>query len=409
MTTANENLRDSFIRHQIGLLRLSRRLSREVIEILNNTDAQIRNEVEIALLAIAGSRVDVRSPRNAAALVRLSDALREIRRPAAQSMLQRWTEELRALTASEVAFMTTALQTVSPVSLDLNRPDGRSLRAIPTSNPFEGRTLRQWAERMVTADIDRMMTAISTGLALGEDNRTIARRVVGTVRRRGRDGVTQVTRRNAEAITRTATNHVANQARLQMMLANSDILSEELYVATLDGRTTAICRSLDGEIFALGEGPRPPLHFGCRSLRVPVIDAEVIGQRPARPATEARLLTEYAEQNRLVGAFGSRNALPRGHKTAFDRFRQRRLRELTGRVPARVNYEEWLGTQSRQFQDDVLGRTRGRLFRRGELSLDRFVDRNGREFTLDELARTDAAAFRAAGLDPSDFLDRRAA
>ena len=49
------------------------------------------------------------------------------------------------------------------------------------------------------------------------------------------------------------------------------------------------------------------------------------------------------------------------------------------------------------------------MFRRGGLTMDRFVDRNGREFSLDELARSDADAFRAAGLDPSDFLQSRAA
>ena len=257
MATSNEELRDALIRHQIGLLRMSRRISREVIAILNATEPALRDRIEVLLAGIAGGVVDVRSPRNAARLVQLADALREIRQPAAQQMLGVWTEELRAMSAAEAAFMSTAIQTVAPVVLDLNRPDGRSLRAIPTSNPFEGRTLRQWTDRLVAADVDRMMTAIRTGLSLGEDNRTIARRIVGTVRRRGVDGVTQITRRNAEAITRTATNHVTNQARLQFMLANRDILSEELYVATLDGRTTPICRSLDGDIFPLGEGPRP--------------------------------------------------------------------------------------------------------------------------------------------------------
>lgn len=387
---------------------MSRRISREVIAILNATEPALRDRIEVLLAGIAGGVVDVRSPRNAARLVQLADALREIRQPAAQQMLGVWTEELRAMSAAEAAFMSTAIQTVAPVVLDLNRPDGRSLRAIPTSNPFEGRTLRQWTDRLVAADVDRMMTAIRTGLSLGEDNRTIARRIVGTVRRRGVDGVTQITRRNAEAITRTATNHVTNQARLQFMLANRDILSEELYVATLDGRTTPICRSLDGDIFPLGEGPRPPLHFGCRSLRVPVIDGEVIGKRPARPITESRLLEEYGRQNNL-GRVGSRNSLPLGHKGRYDTFRQRRLREITGRVPARVNYGEWLRTQSREFQDDLLGPTKARLFRRGGLTMDRFVDRNGREFSLDELARSDADAFRAAGLDPSDFLQSRAA
>ena len=81
-----------------------------------------------------------------------------------------------------------------------------------------------------------------------------------------------------------------------------------------------------------------------------------------------------------------------------------RTRELIGRVPAKVDYQTWLGRQSATFQDDVLGVTKGRLFRRGNLPLDRFVDANDLEKTLTELARSDADAFIAAGLDPEDFL-----
>ena len=47
----------------------------------------------------------------------------------------------------------------------------------------------------------------------------------------------------------------------------------------------------------------------------------------------------------------------------------------------------WLGRQSAAFQDDVLGRTRGLLFRKGGLRLDRFVNRAG-----DELPRPTSAS-----------------
>jgi len=35
------------------------------------------------------------------------------------------------------------------------------------------------------------------------------------------------------------------------------------YLATLDSRTSAICRSLDGKEFKYGDGPLPPVHFNC--------------------------------------------------------------------------------------------------------------------------------------------------
>ena len=110
------------------------------------------------------------------------------------------------------------------------------------------------------------------------------------------------------------------------------------------------------------------------------------------------LLREYTDRNNIRGVT-TRDGLPRGSKTDFDRYARRRGRELIGRVPARVTYNQFLMRQSAEFQDNVLGRTRGRLLRQGDLSVDRFVDYNtGRRFTLDELRVREAAAFERAGL-----------
>lgn len=146
----------------------------------------------------------------------------------------------------------------------------------------------------------------------------------------------------------------------------------------------------------------PPLHFGCRSLRVPVLDQEAVSRRPAKASTERGLLREYARREGLE-APTRRVDLPRGHKGTFDQYARRRVRELTGQVDPGTTYQTWLQRQSAEFQDDVLGTTRARLFRQGGLKLDRFVNRAGDEIPLAELARRDADAFRAAGLDPDNF------
>jgi hypothetical protein len=140
----------------------------------------------------------------------------------------------------------------------------------------------------------------------------------------------------------------------------------------------------------------------CRSLRLPVIGEGPISERPARPFTERQLLGEYAEENGL-GKVTSRDKLPRGHKGAYDEFARKRKRELTGRVPAATSYDRWLRDQPASFQDDVLGKTKAQLFRKGELTLDRFVHRTGDELTLKELAQREADAFRRAGLNPEDY------
>jgi len=71
---------------------------------------------------------------------------------------------------------------------------------------------------------------------------------------------------------------------------------------------------------------------------------------------------------------------------------------INGQVAGDQTYNEFLRKQDASFQDDVLGVTKARLFRKGELPVDRFVDNKGREYTLDELKRRESEAWKKAGL-----------
>lgn len=396
--TANEELLDALIRHQVFLLRLSGQIRNDIHKLLDATEADISAQIRQRMARSA----DGPTPANLRRARRLMATIRETRLTAWSQVTAKWVEELQELALATPERAAAQVRTVSPAVLDLALPAPAALRNIVRSNPFEGRVLREWARDVASSDIRRINDQVNIGLVQGETPAQLARRVVGSARLNGRDGVTQITRRNAEAITRTAVSSISNQARREFFKENEEIFTKELYVSTLDGQTTPICRSLDGNQYDIGKGPIPPVHFGCRSIRVALLDAEVIGNRPTRRFTEQTLAREYQRANGLT-VDGSRANLPRGHKGAFDKFAQRRKRELTGRVPAKTTYQQFLGRQSVEFQDDVLGRTRGRLFRRGELTLDKFVDRRGREIPLGELAGREAAAFRAAGLDPDDF------
>ena len=68
-----------------------------------------------------------------------------------------------------------------------------------------------------------------------------------------------------------------------------------------------------------------------------------------------------------------------------------------GQVPENLTYGEWLKGKSAEFQDGVLGKTKGKLFRAG-MPIDRFVNRTGDVLTLDELRKKDAAMFAKAGV-----------
>ena len=95
------------------------------------------------------------------------------------------------------------------------------------------------------------------------------------------------------------------------------------------------------------------------------------------------------------------NAMDRtARNVATDRARGRWAAENIGSVPAETTYEQFLRRQSASFQDDVLGPTKGKLFRRGKMSIDSFVDETGRSLTLEELRNQNRALWKRLKLPP---------
>lgn len=396
--TANEELFDALVRHQIYLLRYSGYVRNRMTTILNASEDELARRIRDRLRNTTGLTTPVEWQR----LQSLQATLEAIRMKSWDEANKFLTEEMVQLSYQEPIQLDGIVKTVLPVVVETVMPSARFLREIALSRPFEGRVLKEWASTMAADDIRRIHSAIQAGMVAGEDSATIARRVVGTGTLKGADGVTEISRRQIQAVTRTAVQHIANGARDAWFEDNSDILTAEQFVATLDSRTTPICRALDGKVYPVGKGPRPPLHFQCRSLRIAAIDGTLAGDRPAKPVTQKQLLREYAERNNL-GDIRSRDDLPRGTKGDFDKFSRSRIRELVGPIPASTSYQVWLKGQSTAFQNEVLGVTKAKLFRDGGLELDKFVTRNGDELTLSELASKHADAFRAAGLDPTKY------
>lgn len=397
---ANDDLLDALVRHQVHLLRYGSGLRDKVLALLDKTEQDIRDEIEtrwgrITTAGTGGTRE--------ARLRKLLETIRTLRKQAISTAYETWRDELRAFIVAERDYYAGATQTVAPVHLDLEMPLASQLRSLVTTHPFQGRVLKDWAQTMYASDLRRIETQLRIGLVQGETTPQLVRRVLGTRALSGSDGITELTRREATSITRTAVNAFSNEARREFSEANTDVITLERYVATLDSRTTPLCASLDGKVYDVGVGPRPPMHFNCRSTRMPVLSRDIAGARPMKQSSERQLLREFAEREGLDRVPGSRSGLPRGTKGAFDQFARRRVREMTGLSPASLSYPEFLRRQSVEFQNEVLGVTRARLFRRGGLTLDRFQDASGHTYTLAELARRDAEAFRRAGLDPADF------
>jgi SPP1 gp7 family putative phage head morphogenesis protein len=210
---------------------------------------------------------------------------------------------------------------------------------------------------------ERFSQVVRQGLLTGEPTPAIAKRLIGslqfgeegkTVRQLVAAGgqATAVADNQVVALVRTSINQVANTASQQVYEANPDITSKYRYVATLDTRTSAICRALDGKEFPYGKGPTPPQHFNCRSTTVPVIDYEGLGFTPPPEGTRA---------------------------------------SAGGQVPADTTYGEWLAKQPLAVKAKALGAGKVAYFDKlsekygPSAAITKLVRDDGSELTLDQL------------------------
>lgn len=380
MATANEETRDALLRHQVALLRYSAGLRNRILRLIDRAEPELRGRL-LDRLDTARARGFDTGPVTTARLRQLQDFLSSLsgtfdrrQRDLFDKVDALVLDELRELARDEVNFVATTLERSVGVVVSWTIPTTAELSAIVTSRPFQGAVLRDWLKRFREGDRRRMLEAVQIGMISGETPTQIGRRVFGSANLNRADGVRAITRRGAQALAQTAVAAITNNAKAAFFQANRRYIKRELYVATLDSRTTPICRALDGKTYDVGKGPRPPVHINCRSVRVPVVDGEAVGTRPADATTEEAL---------------------RGLRGPA---RREAVRKLVGQVPAAETYQTWLTKQPAGFQDSVLGPARGALFRRGQLPLDRFVDRAGKPYTLRQLRDLEPEAFRRAGL-----------
>ena len=274
--------------------------------------------------------------------------------------------DLGDVASYEAAFEARSLDQVL-VNVSAAIPTVASLRAAIEARPLSvtgadgGKLLSGFIADWSRAERNRVTGAIRLGYAQGETNQQIIQRIRGTRALKYSDGILAIIQRNAEAVVRTGIQHVANVARFETWTANSDVVSGYRWVSTLDSRTSSTCRSLDGRLFKMGEGPLPPAHIRCRST------------------TAAELDGRFAFLNE-----GATRASQDGY------------------VPADETYYSWLKRQPAEFQNVALGPERAKLFRDGGLTAERFaelqLDRTFKPLTLEQMKALEPAAFASAGL-----------
>ena len=238
-----------------------------------------------------------------------------------------------------------------------------------------GDTVEKAFRGIATKQHELLARNIRQGVFSGESTQEIARRMIGnlefgqkakTSRQLALAGGerTKLANHQIRTIVRTSVNQVQNQASQAVYAANSKVAPKYEYVATLDSRTSAVCRDLDGKKFAYNKGPTPPQHFNCRSTTVPIVDFD--GLQKKYPSLEKP----------PVGKVVTRPS-------------------ATGRVPQDTKYGDWLLQQDKKLQVKTLGNAKKvQYFKRlakkegsGQKAIKKFVRDDDSERSLKDLQR----------------------
>jgi hypothetical protein len=394
---------DSSLRHSVYVRRYVVGEMRRVADFWALSDRELTRYLRDTLGRVAGKAISMRDPR----LLRILKEAHEFRSIAHTDFRSMQTGAIVDFAKLEIGVEKRIIEAAIPFRIELANPAAGAARFAVEQKAINGRTLSQWFDNLKAADRSAYVSHIQRGIAMGSDQDTIVRGLVGTRANRYTDGVLAVPRRQAQTVVRTMLNHASNAAKEEVWAENPKVVSGVVWVSTLDGRTSPTCQDNDGAVELTDKnqvppggrhsisppGLRPPAHPGCRSAIAGWIDGvPLLGNRPfvrdkrARGARE----TDFRAEAR-------RSGLP------IAEVRKRWAAENIGQIPAKTTYAEWIRKQPAAFQDDVLGKTKGALLRRGGMNVRAFVDSSGKSLTLKQLAATRPEAFTRAGFDPDTF------
>lgn len=212
----------------------------------------------------------------------------------------------------------------------------------------------------------RIISRIREGVSQGETNDQIVRALRGTKAMNYSDGVLKTTRNNLQTIVRTGRTHLSNITYDETYQALG--VEQVVFVATIDGRTTLRCSDLDSDIFDVGSNyPRPPLHYGCRSIIAPYFGGRIAGNRP------------------YVKAFRPIRQIPK----------DKRPDDMVGQVRASTSMTDFLKrSDNAAFAREYFGSTRYKLFQDGKISISQMIRADGTKYSIAELRQRHAKDFR---------------
>ena len=271
----------------------------------------------------------------------------------------------------------------------------------------DGKTISESIEAAAKEDARRISEVCREGVRKSKPLDQIVKEIRGTKESDYTDGVFEATRSEAETIARTGCMGIADEAKMQFYLQNTDVIRAIMHVATLSGNTCLVCGNLDGHIWKNPEElaliPNLPIHPNCRCVHLPVTEMHEIN-RSKRPAEEENFWKEAERKYNEEHPGKKFGDLARSTKLKYYYKAQKDYEERTGKpafeeVPQNMSFSDWLKTKDAKYIEQYLGKTRYLLYTKGELPLNRFINpATNVQFTISELKELDIEAFKRAGL-----------
>jgi SPP1 gp7 family putative phage head morphogenesis protein len=347
-----DDLEDSIIQHQFYLIQLGNWYGKMIDKPLK----KVRDYVSARLMQegdIISSQKD------------LKKAQKDIKKRSTRELSKFVTEIEKALptiTKQEKEFYSGAIEGAIEEPVKVDEPKNARILAtalalsMPIGPKQSGVTLASIINDYTPRETKRIIDRVSAGYSQGESTSQIITGVNGTRRNRYKDGLLNITRSNAFSMTQTMLPQISSVTQEKTNALNPDIVIGYRLVAVLDKNTTDICKGWDGTEIIYKETqrrPHPPFHYNCRTTETPITSNKYdVSQNNYRIAQ---------------GADGAQ------------------------KVSEKTTYYEWLKRQPADFQDDALGKTKGKIFRNAGLSTQAFkqatVRQNGLPLTIDEMAR----------------------
>ena len=355
MPSVNDKILDEITGYSVDLQRLESSVKIKIRKELKKLEQSLVKELNASKL-LKAKRTQTKVKRLKALLKQTEETIVSTYKTIAKDH----TTILTGVAALAEKQVVKAINTAVKFEVSTVAMSKQMLKAIASDTLIEGAPSSEWWSRRSKAFQARFSDTIRQGMMRGDDTGTITRALIGTAKNKFKDGALQANRRSAEALVRTSIQSVANESRISTYADNDDLVKEIEWVSTLDAKTSQICMTLDGKKWKnpnmkpVGHNitfPGATAHWGCRSTTVGV-----------------------TKSWKELGAKGKFKEFPESTRASMD-----------GQVSEKLSYEGWLKTKPTEFQREVLGKKKHKLWQEGKLSFTDMVDQSGNALTLEQL------------------------